>query len=246
LCIAVYAALPDDNHSPITDNGVIGYIGFLVIVAQFTIAGLPILRYNDWGVILITSFGTFLVQTVGALPQWRVEKLLLKRSVTKYIAITSGNGPRHVMIVMGSGNAIDLEQLASPIFPRSSRAWEKIRFFSYLKKDIIGYWITLLTLSVQTHAWRLTLLISVAGIKMHTWYLLSVDLLGMFQNALIAEISRDPRKRHLPLTKIDFITTTKVMDGLMDLEVTFTGFGRSLIGEFFPGELKRKEKQWWE
>jgi hypothetical protein len=35
------------------------------------------------------------------------------------------------------------------------------------------------------------------------------------------------------------------MDGLMDLEITFPGLAPVLVEEFFPGELREDEKEWW-
>lgn len=38
--------------------------------------------------------------------------------------------------------------------------------------------------------------------------------------------------------------TPKVMDGLMDLEVTHR-WGKPLLSEFFPGQLRPEEEAWW-
>jgi hypothetical protein len=67
----------------------------------------------------------------------------------------------------------------------------------------------------------------------------------MFQNGMLAAIERDPRTRNLPLQLVNTIVTMKVMDGIMDFEVSHPGFGGSLLSEFFPGQLKKEEELWW-
>lgn len=104
--------------------------------------------------------------------------------------------------------------------------------------------ITVLVTAVKSLCW-LAILVSVAGLKSHTWYLLVVGGLGMFQNAVIAEISRDPATRNLPLTPKDIIMSKKLMDGLMDLEVTYPNSAQPLLEEYFPGLLRSEEDAWW-
>ena len=91
------------------------------------------------------------------------------------------------------------------------------------------------------------ILISLAGIRSHTWCLLAVGALGLAYNSVLASLARDPasRARGMPLRLLDTISTSKTMDGLMDLEETHAGCGRALLREFFPGELGRDEDVWW-
>lgn len=67
----------------------------------------------------------------------------------------------------------------------------------------------------------------------------------MLQNVLVAASSRQPEKRNLNLQLVEVIITRKVMDGLMDLDVEYEGFGYALLKEFFPGKLRAKEDEWW-
>jgi len=68
---------------------------------------------REWSVFLITFSGIVASTVAGGLPQRSIEKLPLKRSSSKYIALTSGNGSRKVMIIYGGGVALDLEELAA-------------------------------------------------------------------------------------------------------------------------------------
>lgn len=171
------------------------------------------------------------------------------------------------MIILGRGNCLDLEELAVQESPRSTRIWEKIDFLSdQVYNDDgrpkchgngvpvrttkmmfgipVGFIMTGALCTMQSAFW-IALLITVSGLKSHSWFILAVGALGMFQNAAVAAISRDPAKRNLPLIAVDQIICRTVMDGLMDLEITFPGQAPFLIEEFFPGELREDEVKWW-
>jgi hypothetical protein len=171
------------------------------------------------------------------------------------------------MIILGRGNCLDLEELAVQESPRSTRIWEKIEFLSdpvYDEKGRerchsngmkirtskmmfgvpLGFIMTGALCTVQSVFW-IALLITVSGLRSHSWFILAVGAVGMFQNAAVAAIGRDSSKRNLPLIEVDQIVSRKVMDGLMDLEVTFPGHAPFLIEEFFPGELTDEEVEWW-
>jgi hypothetical protein len=171
------------------------------------------------------------------------------------------------MIILGRGNCLDLEELAAQESPRSTRIWEKIDFLSTQEYNAdgtpkrhrhgvserttkmlfgipLGFIMTGVLCTIQSVFW-IALLITVAGLKSHSWFILAVGALGMFQNAAVAAITRDPARRNLPLIAVDQIVCRKVMDGLMDLEITFPGYAPFLIDEFFPGELREDEKEWW-
>jgi hypothetical protein len=281
--ISVYEARDREGGSSIAGHGRVRYIAFAVMCAQLGIAFIPVILYREWGVLMITGAGTLLAVSAGALPQWSMEKLPNKTKTTKNFAITSGNGSRDVMVVLGLGKGLDLEELANSETPRSNRLWEGLQFFSKpvyeggqpklhgnstpvrhvhsVRGIPLGYWVTLLVCSIQSLLW-LGFLITVAGLRSHTWYLLIVGCLGMFQNATTAAIARDPVKRCLPLKLVDTIITRKVMDGLMDLEFTYESVGENRSGdekphskksrfgyhlrkEFFPGPLREDEEAWW-
>lgn len=270
LRIAVFEALPRKRGASIAGFGRSRYIAVLVILCQFGIATIPTALYGDWGVLMIVGIGTLLAALAGSLPQWAAEKLPSRQRSWKNFAITSGNGSRDIMIVLGNGNSLDLEELATSETPRSTRPWESSKLLAKpvlelgkpklhdnktpVRKPLawrgipVGFWITMVFCVIQCICW-FCLLITVAGIRNHMWYLLLVGCLGMFQNAAIAAVSRVPEKCCLPLKLVDTIITRKVMDGLMDLEFTYGGPGRPfawhLLKEFFPGDLEPDEKAWW-
>ncbi|CZR59415.1 uncharacterized protein PAC_09307 [Phialocephala subalpina] len=267
LRISIYEAKECKDGPDIAGSGYVRLVGFLVMFIQLGIAAAPLALYGEWGVLLITASGTLLAQVAGWLPQWRAEKLPNKRKSYKSFALTSGNGARDIMIILGGGNGLDLEELSASETPRSTRLWDSLPYFSRVLKENgklnrhsngtvvrraivlggipLGFWVSIVVCTVQSMFW-LALLITVAGLKTHTWYLLLVGAIGMFQNATIAAISRDPRYRNLPLMHLDTIVSRTVMDALMDLEVTHTNAGRYLRHEFFPGELRNNESEWWD
>jgi len=55
----------------------------------------------------------------------------------------------------------------------------------------------------------------------HAYFLLTIRAVAMSQDAMIAASSRAPKDRHLPLLLHDAIINRKVIDGLLDLEVTY-------------------------
>ncbi|KAK7738334.1 hypothetical protein SLS53_006144 [Cytospora paraplurivora] len=118
----------------------------------------------------------------------------------------------------------------------------------------LGFWYTLLASVLQTLIW-IALLITVASIKTNTWYLLVVGFIGMFQNGIIGAIGRPPESRNLPISmsidgpvaKQGVIIRNRVMEALMDLtgELGSKEYVKPLCKEFFPGDLRPEEDQWW-
>jgi hypothetical protein len=236
------------------------------MLLQHCIGAVPIGLYREWGILVVTAAGTLLAVIAGALPQWRIEKCSGSRISKKKFALTAGNGSRDIMVIRGNGKCIDIEDLAAIQMPRSSRAWESHPLLSRqifedgkpkqhsngapCRKTLcyrgipIGFWITIAVVAVQFVLW-VALLIAVAGLRSHVWFLLGVGGLGTLQNVVVAASSRDPEKRNLNLRLVEVIITRKAMDGLMDLDVGYKGFGNALLKEFFPGRLRPREDEWW-
>jgi len=264
--ISVYDAQRSSTSPSIAGKGHVRSFGVVVMVLQLGIAAIPFAVYGEWGILLITVAGTLLALMAGSLPQWRVEKYPEDTQSAKDFALTTGNGSRDIMIIRGNEECLDLEEMAATQMPRSARTWETHPLLSspiieggkpkihtngtpYRKtptyKGIpLGFWITGTVVSVQFALW-VALLIAVAGIRSHVWFLLLVGALGMFQNVLVAASSREPEKRNLHLREVEVMVARKVMDGLMDLQVTYEGFGEVLRSEFFPGKLTGDELEWW-
>lgn len=133
--ISVYEALPRNSRLRRVGYQRIRVSGVLIMLTQLGISAVPAVLDNDWGVLLVTGVGTLLALLAGSLPQWRVEKLPSRRKSEKNIALTSGNGSQDVMIVLGMGESLDLEELAASESPRSSGKWSSFPLSSPFKTD---------------------------------------------------------------------------------------------------------------
>ncbi|KAK8079304.1 hypothetical protein PG994_003111 [Apiospora phragmitis] len=245
-------------------------VALLIIADQFGLAAGPIALYGEWDIMTIVAVGTFLAQIAGSLPQWRAEKLPNRQKSREMYALTRGNGSREVVVISGKGKCFDLEELAALPNPQSGRLWEKFTGASLLSVPLLqglrgfgtptpteseplkprkpcrlplGFWLTRIVVTVQSILWLL-LLVNVSMPRASNWFLLGIGAIGMFQNGISAGSDCDPKHRNLPLLKVKTIRSQKVMDGLMDLEVTY-GNGEALLHEFFPGHLHPDEEEWW-
>lgn len=263
--ISIWEALENPNKSTKHHYWSIHIWGVLFMALQLTLAAVPI-RYGDWAILLVTGAGTILSITTGFLPQWTAEKLPNRQHSTFNYALTSGNGSRDIMIILGGGKCLNLEDLSLSETPRNGRPWEKFniheppssenRFLSRRTSSNLmatklkggmptGFLVTYVVCIIQALLW-LVLLITVSAISAHTWFLLGVGFIGMFQNALLAAMEFPTEHRNLPLKHKDTIVgKKKVMDALMDLYALHE-CGEHLVREFFPGNLEPAERDWWE
>lgn len=233
-------------------------LGFIVMFLQLVLAAIPTIltRGREWGILAITVLGTLLAMGMGALPQWWVEKVPKCIDSKKMFALTAGNGSRDVMVIKGEGRCLDLEELATLESPRTGTPWTKMEKFSLPRKNSwgrqakttlgipVGFLITRCVCVFEALIWFF-LLISVGGIRSHTWFLIAIGTVGLAYNNMLADLKREPKTRNLPLKLLDTISTRKIMDGLMDLEETHKGCGEALLQEFFPGRLRIDEEEWW-
>jgi len=90
------------------------------------------------------------------------------------------------------------------------------------------------------------LLITVAGLKTNTWYLLAVGSIGMVQNIVVAGASREPHAFGVHLKPVGQHLHYKVMEALKAVEDDQPGVGLSLLPTFFPGKLREDEISWWD
>ncbi|OHE94170.1 hypothetical protein CORC01_10508 [Colletotrichum orchidophilum] len=273
LRISVFEATWNGNDPTKFSWSYLHLIGMVVTLIQLGIALVPFFINRSWNVLLITAAGTVLVQLTGILPQWTAEKLPNRQRSAQIFALTTGNGSRDIMVILGYGRCLDLEALASMPSPRISRPWEKFRWLSKPQRNKmkepmmprrntmlrnakrcavwpvrglpLGFILTQTSFIILSVLWLL-LLINVSGSRSipETWCILGVGGLGMFQNAWLAAAEVPTKLRNLPLKRVDRIKSRKVMDAIMDFHTTY-GRGTSLRNEFFPGELKPEEKSWW-
>jgi hypothetical protein len=148
------------------------------------------------------------------------------------VALSRGNGSRHVIIVLGEKRGLDLLSLSMNQLHVSTSV-KLIRF------TIGVLWILLLITST--------------AIRTKTWYLVAVGFVGMAQNLFLGAVVRQPDALGLPLRIAEstddpgseIISEWKVMWTLMRLELKYEGFGKTLLLKFFPGILRKEQTDWW-
>jgi hypothetical protein len=223
LCISVFST-SSARRAGQPANDWVFYSGILVAIFQLGIASIPCALYDQWSILLITACGTLLASLSGSLPQWKAEKWQCRRG-SKTVILTQGNGAQHAIVVIGAGDALNLEDLAVSDGEKSS----------LLLKIFAAFLATL---------W-LVFLVSVAGVKENTWFLLAVGGLGMMHNVLVAETPRKPKAFGLHLELLEVIGHRETMQALMNLEDKHPGVGTSLVPTFFPGKLRDNEERFW-
>ena len=200
--------------------------GFLVAITQLTIAAIPWILWHEWEIFAITAAGTFLAFVSASLPQWRLERYACRRNSNATIVLTQGNGAQHALVINGKGHGLNLEDLAGATgglgVSKSTRP-------------------AVIILSVL---W-VGLLITVSGIQSHTWFLVAVGALGMMYTVVAAGAPRRPESFGIPLTYRGAFMETRTMEALKSVEHSLPGVGQSMVKIFFPGELRKTEKDWW-
>ncbi|KIY53631.1 hypothetical protein FISHEDRAFT_63306 [Fistulina hepatica ATCC 64428] len=226
LTIQVYNALPHGCHPRLRDDGV-RLSGLAVIIVQLGIAAIPWALQGDWIMFLETGAGTILALVSGALPQWKREKWACRelKGKKKSIALLKGNGGHLVIVVVDDeGVGLNLEDLAAARVECDRWTREILCLLCLL--------------------W-LVLLINVAGLQVDAWYLMAIGMLGMIQNVVAAGARRSPEQFRIPLELQEEISCSGVMKTLQALERRYSDAGYSLLKQFFPGDLRDDEKEWW-
>lgn len=225
LCVAIYR----DLEPGVATRDWVWRSGYVVSLIQLGVSAIPLGLNRDYSVFLATAFGTLLSYSLASLPQWQKEKWNARKS-EKTVALTQGNGTHNVIIIEGGKGKLDLEDLAGGMAP--------------------SMWSTRVFTLVLSLLW-LVLLITCTGINDNTWYLLAVGGIGMLHNIFIAASPRKPEAMGLPIelktsdSGYEIFAERKVMWSLMELELKYTGYGKVLRDEFFPGALCDDEKEWW-
>jgi hypothetical protein len=224
LSVSIYNVSAKRPAGKSTPDFIYGF-SFFVIAVQFGIAAIPCGLYDDWAILMVTGAGTALAWATAALPQWCEEKVgACRKNSDKTFVITSGNGTKDVLVIRGAGVGLDLEDLAAA----NARTAVTTR----------------VALCVLAVLW-VALLITVAGLRSDTWFLLGVGGVGMLQNILVAALPRRPSAYGLHLEYERTVCREKVMLTLQALEEVQPFLGRSLLDTFFPGEMREDEVKWW-
>ena len=226
LCVSVYRAAPARPGSP--GHDAVYYSGFGIAFLQLGIAAIPCGIFGDWSILLVTATGIALAFTTGSLNQWRKEKWACRSASKKTVVLTRGNGAQHAIVVRGDGVGFDLEDLAA----------------GTVNVDVSASNLTRITVITLALLWIL-LLVSAAGIKSNTWFLLGVGGIGILQNVFVAGWRRTPAAFGMPLIYETVIGKTGVMATLFAVEERYPGVGLSMRDTFFPGKLRPDEVTRW-
>lgn len=165
--------------SPDLDS--VWWFGWVTIAIQIGIASVAWVLYRDWGVMMIVLCGNILALLTTSLPQWNQEKWAGRTLRSENVfCLTRGNGYLHVMVFICPKGSWDFEALATATsIPR----WET------------------LPISVALAVLWICILISVAGLKSHAWYLVCVGGVGMLQNVHAAGAARTASTSRFHLKK---------------------------------------------
>ncbi|EED16997.1 conserved hypothetical protein [Talaromyces stipitatus ATCC 10500] len=213
-------------------HDILYWSGIIVTIIQLGVSCIPLGLTGDWGVLLITGGATILCYFTGALKQWRIEKWACRRldhRSKKNFVMTRGNGAQHAIAIISDGYGLDLEDLATGFANVDSPT---ISLFSQISVIVLGIlWVALL--------------ITASGLTDDSWYLIAVGGIGMLQNIFVAGWKRTPAAYGIPLEFVDVIGEAKVMSTLMELEKRYEKLGKSMLGTFFPGDLRDSEVKEW-
>ncbi|EFR03484.1 hypothetical protein MGYG_06482 [Nannizzia gypsea CBS 118893] len=205
------------------------WMGLAVLVLQLAIASVACGVYGEWGTLFVTVVGIVLSLATGLLPQWKKEKWACRRKAKDSYILTRGNGSQHAIVVRGNRRGFNLEDLAS--------GQDNVMVATNL--------LTSIALLVLAVLWIL-LLITAAGIKHNTWFLLAVGSIGILQNIYVAGAPRRPENFGIPLDFVEVIGQPSTMETLLEVEEKYEKVGRSMLEEFFPGSLTGSEQERWD
>ena len=227
LCVSIYKAKPARPGYPGYDF--VYFIGFVTVAVQLGIATIPCAVYGDWGILLISVSGIILSVATGSISQWSKEKWACRVHSEKTVILSRGNGTQHAIVIIGAGNGFDLEDLAA----------------GPTNLGVNSSYTTRIAVILLAIFWIL-LLITAAGLRQNTWFLLAIGGIGILQNIFVAGWRRFPEAFGVPLEFEAVIGKPKVMDTLFAVEEAYPCMGRSMRDTFFPGKLRIDEVKKWD
>jgi hypothetical protein len=222
LCVAIFEpSYSRPQGVPVFDW--VSWTGVFVVIVQLGIAAIPWGLYRDWEVLLLTICGTLFAWSMGLLQH----STLTGRNTNKTFALTAGPGTRDVIVILGNGVGLDLEDMANEIASGGR-----------------SYTATVAFAAILVMLWTAPL-ITTSGMESHTWYLLAVGGIGMLQNIYVAGAMRLPSAYGIHLNFRECISDPKVMRTLMSVEEAYPNVGRCILPVLFPGPLRPDESVWW-
>ncbi|OPB45546.1 hypothetical protein A0O28_0077560 [Trichoderma guizhouense] len=204
------------------------FSGLITTIIQLGIAAIPAGLYGQWEILLITAGGTVLAYATAHFSGYSTFRGDRTRASCKVFTLTEGNGTRTAIVfIKDSYIGVDLEYLTRVEFTEGSQI------------------LRITTASVQLVFW-VALLITVPGLKAHTWFMVAVGALGMMQNLVLAGAPRTPEALGIPVQLEEVVGLHKVMDTLLELEAKVPYAGKALLPIYFPGRLREHEIERWE
>ena len=226
LCISVFEADPE-RIAGRASRDLLWWTGYLVAVIQLVVAAIPWIIWYEWEIFAVTAAGTILAFISASLPQWKLERWACRRNSKHTVCLTQGNGAQHALVIMSAGRGLNLEDLASANIAGNIAA------------------TTRPSIIIITALW-VCLLVTVSGIKDHTWFLVAVGAIGMLYTVVVAGAPRKPEAFGIPLKYVNVYVRSKTMEALIAAERDYPGVGQSMLSTFFPGGSKEASISLWE
>lgn len=202
LCVSIYRSGQSRLIGKSADN-FLYIVSSLVAIIQLGVAAIPLGIFGDWGIFMITGAGIILSSVTASFPQWKQEKWACRRlnGNEKKFILTRGNGSQHAIVILGCEDFLDLEDLGA----------------GQTNVNVSASTSTRIAVVVLACLWVL-LLVTAAGLKANTWFLLSVGAIGIFFNIYVAGHRRHPQENGLPIEFVQVIGETRVMPTLYEVE----------------------------
>ncbi|KAK5662280.1 hypothetical protein OQA88_8186 [Cercophora sp. LCS_1] len=212
----------------VPERDVVYWSGIVTILLQLCVAAIPCAISSNWGILMITACGTALSLLTGMLPQWEREKWACRRRSNDTYVLTRGNGAQHAIVVLGNGRGLNLEDLAA----------------GQSNMDTSTSWSTRIATVLLAVSWVL-LLLTAPGLVAELWFLIAVGGIGIVHNIVVAGCARRPESFGIPLEFVTAFGQSKVMRTLFEVEQHYPALGRSMVSEFFSGNLTADEERRW-
>ena len=198
--------------------------GVATAVLQHGIAAVPCGLNGNWATLLVAFIGTMLAFTTGALPQFGKEKWDCRRRSSKTVALMRSNAQggsgaaSDILVVKGEGEGLDLEDMAK------GGRWHT----QTLRKGQVTVWPwTRMATGTLAACW-IVLLITAAGVKGNSWYLLGIGTLGLVQNAFVAGSPRRPEANGVHLEYEGLISEGSVEEAMRACGERWPDIGKTL------------------
>ncbi|KAF8847716.1 hypothetical protein BDZ45DRAFT_636646 [Acephala macrosclerotiorum] len=220
--VYIYELQEEADHG-VPNRDWVWYSRFLIILVQLAISIVPWILSSQWGAFLVTLSGNVLALVEGSLSPWKKEKWATPKRGSATVTLTQGNGSRLAMVFLGNKNVgLDLEILAQG---------------NYIPQVSLVIKVITVVLSVL---W-IALLVTISGLKLGTWYLFGIGLLGSIQTIVVGAARRSPYALGFHIKLVETIAGSSFSTVLKKLEEAYPLVGSSLVPVLFPGSMPVKD-----